>query len=320
MPPKSIKTTNSVNDSKDTEPEKVVDCEENKVVKPKKSRKTEKVVETDKVVKPRKSKKTEKVVEPEIVEPEIVGLDKTNKDDKVVKKKVVRKSKKTDNVVEPETVIAEPVISTLETECKVISKINVESEPESECDSKLYKISQHINNIPDPIANENNTNLEILLDEKKKEWAIITAQINTLNQDRDRLELEQKNLVKELTELMNKLQNDDVSNSFVLEQTNMVNKKEIIAMDADSDSSDSNSESESDSESKATKVSKPKLNCKKQNKQQIKTTKGHAITKEKTHNGMATDNNTLECEKLPVKNTKKFKKNIDVESSDDDSD
>ena len=98
---------------------------------------------------------------------------------------------------------------------------------------------------------------------------------------------------------MKKLQNDDVDNVFVLEQTNQiklpkekVNKNNIIAMNADSETSDSESDSNSDLDNV---ISKPRLNCKK-NKTPLKTLQP------------------------PVKSLKKSKKIIDVESSDDDSD
>jgi hypothetical protein len=286
---------------KEDKPKKV-----DKVVKPKKSKKNDKLVandvetdkpidnvetdkpvdnietdkpvdniETDKLVadvlESKKPKKSSKVAEPK------TG-DKKEKPKRKPKnsKKDESKSEKLDNSTNP----------TL-TESKVTSLNNVKSDSENDNDS---------NNIV--ASNVNDVNLEKLLDEKKKEWTNITAQINTINQERERLELEQKNLVKELNELMKKLQNDEVDNVFVLEQNNQVQlpkekvtKKDIIAMNAVSDTSDSDTDSELD-----TVISKPKLNCKKNTRVKTMT------------------NKTLQP---PVKSLKKSKKIIDVESSDD---
>ena len=59
--------------------------------------------------------------------------------------------------------------------------------------------------------------LELLLEEKKQEWANITSQIHAINSERDCLELQQKKLVKELTDIMNNLQKDESNDGFILD-------------------------------------------------------------------------------------------------------
>jgi hypothetical protein len=143
------------------------------------------------------------------------------------------------------------------------------SEPEVKATPKEVKSKSK----PDTVTSE--ATLENLLEEKKKEWASITAQSLTINQERERLENEQKRLVKELTELMNKLKKE-TTEGFTFDSATKTPKtasktlkKEIISMDAESDSESETSESESDSDDK------PKLVAKKGKKTApVKTTKG----------------------------------------------
>ena len=96
-----------------------------------------------------------------------------------------------------------------------------------------------------------------------------------MNQERERLEIEQKQLVKELSDLMNKLNKDNNTDGLItldiIHKTSKpfskAVKKEIISMDVDSASESDTSESESDE--------KPKLVANKGKKLvPIKTTKG----------------------------------------------
>ena len=271
--------------------------------KPKKSKTVEKVEEVKEEATTKQPKKSKKVESEPVTE--VVKSKKETKSNKLeplvetTNEPVKDKSKK-----------AKPVAKTTSVPSKVVSKKKQESDSESDSededenddsdnendtkdtqdakDAKDAKDTKDTDNTDETnkmnqlfiktkkafVSNNVDENLEKLLDEKKKEWADITARIHTLNQDRENLELLQKNLVKELTELMNKLQKDEVNNGFILEkksQDNLTktkpNKKEIIAMDADSDTSDSDSDSESEDE-----VVKPKLNCKKDTKL-VKTTK-----------------------------------------------
>ena len=314
MPSKSTKIINPEDKTvektvvkKSKKVNKVVEPTDNNVVVDSTDNNIEDKVEvkkSKKVVKSRKSKKDDKVetdkVETDNVEPDKVETDKGKKSKKTKdnSEKVVK--------VKKESKVVKTKKSTVQSDNKTLSKDNVKSDSESEKEKKddLDKTIQ--NNMHVSNDNDVNTNLELLLNEKKKEWANITAQINILNQDRDRLELEQKNLVKELTELMSKLQTDEVTNGFVLEQTNKISvPKEIISTDVNSVSSDSDSESDSDLDSKN---SKPKLNCKKYTKSKSKLSQLVGISKE------------TKTSQVAGRKSKKIKKIVDVESSDSDSD
>jgi len=324
MPSKSTKIINPEDKTvektvvkKSKKVNKVVEPTDNNVVVDSTDNNIEDKVEvkkSKKVVKSRKSKKDDKVetdkVETDNVEPDKVETDNVEPDK--VETDKGKKSKKTkDNSekvvkVKKESKVVKTKKSTVQSDNKTLSKDNVKSDSESEKEKKddLDKTIQ--NNMHVSNDNDVNTNLELLLNEKKKEWANITAQINILNQDRDRLELEQKNLVKELTELMSKLQTDEVTNGFVLEQTNKISvPKEIISTDVNSVSSDSDSESDSDLDSKN---SKPKLNCKKYTKSKSKLSQLVGISKE------------TKTSQVAGRKSKKIKKIVDVESSDSDSD
>jgi hypothetical protein len=140
-----------------------------------------------------------------------------------------------------------------------------------------------------------NSEIEVILEQKKKEWANITAQIHAINAQREALEIEQKKLIKDLTDLMMRLQNeyqeDDIiesksksSSSKVVPTQNVEKvkttgsdqvkvsntkmKKEIISLNADSDSS-SESENSNDEESES-EDEKPKLFASKQTVQNKK--------------------------------------------------
>ena len=130
---------------------------------------------------------------------------------------------------------------------------------------------------------EDNTesDIEKLLQEKKKEWASITTQIHEINVKREQLEVEQKRLVKELTELMNKLERDPTTEGFTLDSatpkhatksTSKPVKKEIISMDVESESETSEDESESESEDERPEILPKKGAGKKV--PVVKTTKG----------------------------------------------
>ena len=309
MPSKSTKIINPEDKTvektvvkKSRKVNKLVEPTDNNVVVDSTDNNTEDKVEvkkSKKVVKSRKSKKDDKV-ETDKVETDKVETDKGKKSKKTKdnSEKVVK--------VKKESKVVKTKKSTVQSDNKTLSKDNVKSDSESEKEKKddLNKTIQ--NNMHVSNDNDVNTNLELLLNEKKKEWANITAQINILNQDRDRLELEQKNLVKELTELMSKLQTDEVTNGFVLEQTNKISvPKEIISTDVNSVSSDSDSDSDSDLDSKN---SKPKLNCKKYTKSKSKPSQLADISKE------------TKTSQVAGRKSKKLKKIVDVESSDSDSD
>jgi hypothetical protein len=316
MPSKSTKIINPEDKTvektvvkKSRKVNKLVEPTDNNVVVDSTDNNTEDKVEvkkSKKVVKSRKSKKDDKVetdnVETDKVETDKVETDKVETDKGKKSKKTKDNSEKVVKV-KKESKVVKTKKSTVQSDNKTLSKDNVKSDSESEKEKKddLNKTIQ--NNMHVSNDNDVNTNLELLLNEKKKEWANITAQINILNQDRDRLELEQKNLVKELTELMSKLQTDEVTNGFILEQTNKISvPKEIISTDVNSVSSDSDSDSDSELDSKN---SKPKLNCK---KYKSKPSQLVGISKE------------TKTSQVAGRKSKKLKKIVDVESSDSDSD
>ena len=88
-----------------------------------------------------------------------------------------------------------------------------------------------------------------MLDEKKEQIAKLSVQIQNVNIERERLNDEQKSLLKELTNMLNKFESNGLNAGFKLEEavsipTKMVTKNIIMASDSDS-SSDSDSDSDS---------------------------------------------------------------------------
>jgi hypothetical protein len=223
-------------------------------------------------------------------EPEpVVEVSKaTSKKGKKVEPVVETKSKK-GKKAEPESDVesdseSEPEPDVKPTKGKTTTKAkpaNVESDSEPEEIAKpITKSNKKLDKSQHVVDTESDSYLENLLNEKKQEWAIITAQIHAITQERERLEIEQKNLVRELTELMSKLKKDTVNEGFTFESpsnktSNKSNgkslKQEIISMDAESDSDTSDSDSDSDSDDGKLKTKKGKVA-----KPIVKTTKGPA--------------------------------------------
>jgi hypothetical protein len=127
------------------------------------------------------------------------------------------------------------------------------------------------------------TEVERILDEKKREWATITTHIYEITIKREALEEDQKRLIKELTELMNRLKKDvpviegitidSITPKNIPKPVSKLARKEIISTDSETESKTDSSDSESsDSESEKEKLVLPKKGTVK--KEPVKKTKG----------------------------------------------
>jgi hypothetical protein len=233
---------------------------------------------------PRKTKKdtqeTEVVNVAPVVEPTITKVAKSKKVKEVepeTETKVetkVTKSKKVKEVeqVEPET---ETKVETKVTKSKKVKEVELETEtkkskkvkevePKVELETETKKSKAKTEVVPEVVTvktkdkvepkkvkkNSENDELEKLLESKKNYWASITKEISAITEERDRLEVIQRNLLSELSELMSKLQKNDSPNTFILEKKET---KNILAINDDTDGttqeSDDSDESDGESES-----------------------------------------------------------------------
>jgi hypothetical protein len=259
MPPKkTVKTIESTEKSiveeKKTKKmkEDVVLDEESKTKSPTKTKKTvKKNVELEEETKPETKPETKAETVPE-TKAETVP---ETKPETKTKGKAAKKNDVDNEVVKPSTKAAkgktakknEPVEEAVKKNEHV--EETVSSKPENTNVEEETQVTKSLKN--------NASDVEKLLEEKKKEWANVATQIHALNAKRDQLEIEQKNIVKELTDLMNKLRPsvegfilDSSVPKNVNKSTSKIVKKEIIPMDAESESETTEDEEESESEDK----------------------------------------------------------------------
>lgn len=244
----------------------------------------------------------------------------TLEDKKSVKTKVVKTKTKTKNVdnIEPEQQLTSD-IPTLENEKTKKSRtkkttpiiennsstdvlptniITLDKDNETVPKPKGKKSSTKTDDEPstmDTLKNNESENNELKeqMDDIKRQWSLITSKISILNNDKETLEIQQKQLLSVLVELIKKYENEDTETANVISNTHLgllstssnafsnkkqtstpsLSKNKIISIE-----SDSSSKSESESES-ADEPKQPLIN-KKKNSQILKT------------NGVI---NTIEC-------------------------
>lgn len=210
---------------------------------------------------PRKTKKdtqeTEVVNVTPVVEPTKTKVTKSKKVKEVEPETELKVETKVQPKVESKV---QPKVESKVTKSKKVKEVEPEIEPKIEpkkSKAKTETVSEVVTvKTKDKVEpkkvkkNSENDELEKLLESKKNYWASITKEISAITEERDRLEVIQRNLLSELSELMSKLQKNDSPNTFILEKKET---KNILAINDDTDGttpeSDDSDESDGESES-----------------------------------------------------------------------
>jgi len=225
-----------------------------KISKPKKTESSSENVE-----KITKSKKKAEVVES--IEPTTEKVDEPIKVTKP-KKEVKVKKVETEETIKP---------TTEETIKPTKAKKEVKAKKSETTDMQQY-VKETIKQPESNIFSDPETYIKEKLEETKTHWLSIVDNIHKCNLELEKLEIEKNKTVKELKELLDKLQTDDPKlKGFMIDNkihTTSI-KNDIIPVDCESTSESDVSESESDE--KHTLLTK-----KDKQKSIIKTTKGNA--------------------------------------------